>query len=419
MADRIRGNARDLPNHSASIPGDTRVGVTPPRVGESGFPDLKELRDILKEVDIAPLERALDKPEGSVGRRPYPRGPIIRAFLSMPFMGIADLSSLRKKLMNDPALRYSCGFITRVPSRWTFSRVYGRLKEMPELTDGCLEAGVARLREYLPDLGKEVAVDSTLVKTNSNPNRTPVSDPEASPGIKLQASAPGDKLQRFGFKYHIVDDVNAGVPLKVIVTTGSAHDTNYLIPLIEGLGYKPKVVIADRGYDSVKNNLWLHRQGIAPVIHKRNPPKGYHTRGRMCYSPRGTPLCECGHERPFIGIDLNTGERIYGPVEGCNRGGKLEGLSMCDVEVRVNPESDIRLVGGAIRRDSDEWNAMYFRKRPSVERVFSLWKQRNVLESHSFRGLTRIRLLSQLYAIMQVAAKIAAMKIADELGVAA
>ena len=125
MANRARGNARDIPNHSASIPGNTRVEVTA-RVGESGFPDLKDLRDKLEEVDIAPLERALDKPYGGVGRRPYPRGPIIRAFLSMPALGIADISSLRRKLMNDPALRYSCGFTTRVPSRWTFSRVYGR-----------------------------------------------------------------------------------------------------------------------------------------------------------------------------------------------------------------------------------------------------------------------------------------------------
>ena len=288
--------------------------------------------------------------------------------------------------------------------------------------DGCLEAAVARLREYLPDLGEEVAVDSTMVKTNSNPNRKRISDPEASWGKKRKSGAMGRMVWVFGPRIHIVSDVNYDVPLKMNVTTGSASDMHNLVPLVERLRWRPKVVSADRGYDSRNNNEWLHRQGIAPVIRKRKPPKGYHTRGRgrgrRYYSTRGTPLCECKRERPFIGIDLHTRKRIYGPVEGCNRGGKLEGLSLCDVEVRVNPESDIRLHGGVIRRDSDEWDEVYD-KHPSVERVFSRWKDRNVLESHSFRGLARIGLLVQLYAIMQVAAKIAAMKSVDELGEAA
>ena len=66
MADRARGNARDIPNHPASIPGNTRMEATA-EVGESGFPDLKELRDILREVDIAPLKRALKQARRKCG----------------------------------------------------------------------------------------------------------------------------------------------------------------------------------------------------------------------------------------------------------------------------------------------------------------------------------------------------------------
>ena len=87
------------------------------------------------------------------------------------------------------------------------------------------------------------------------------------------------------------------------------------------------------------------------------------------------------------------------------------------MEIWVNPESDIRLFGGEIRRDSGEFK-MKYNRRPSAERVFSRWKHRNVLESHSFRGLARVRMLLQMYVIMQVAAKIAAVKFADEPGVA-
>ena len=100
----------------------------------------------------------------------------------MHFEDIKDISALHKKLRNYATLRAACGFTTRVPSRPTFSRVFCQLKERPELLENCLTATAETLSEYLPDLGTEVAVDSTMVKTNSNPNRKPVSDPEASWG---------------------------------------------------------------------------------------------------------------------------------------------------------------------------------------------------------------------------------------------
>ena len=421
MADRARGIARDIPNHFASIPGNTRVEATA-EVGESGFPDLKELRNIFEEVDIAPLVSALNRQHRSVGRRPYPRGPMIRAFQSMPVLGIADISSLHRRLMNDPALRYSCGFTTRVPSRPTLSRVYSQLGKESELMDECHAQTVSRLKEYRPDLGEEVAVDSTMVKTNSNRRREPLSDPEASWGRRNNRQAEKGWEWVYGYRPHVAADARHGVPLAQIVTPGNESDMNYLKPLVEKLQWRPEVVIADRGYDSADNNEWLHRRGIAPVIHKRRPPKGFHTRGRgrgrKYYSERGTPLCECKCERPYLGTDPETGERVYGPVTDCERGGKLKGFSLCEVEVRVNPEDDIRLFGGAIRRDSLEFTLRY-NKRPSSERVFSRWKDHNVLESHSFRGLSKVRLLLQLYAIAEVAAKIVEVKNADTLGVAA
>ena len=369
-------------------------------------------------MDIAPLERALDKPEGSVGRRPYPRGPIIRAFLSMPVEGIADISSLRRRLMNNPAHRARCGFTARVPSRSTFSRVFGQLTAMQEELEELLAEIVGKLREYMPDLGIEVALDSTMVETDSNPNRTPVSDPNAGWGLKRKASAPGGVVWIFGYKVHLVADANHDIPLTVAVTEGNQSDTTYLEPMVEETSPKPEVVIADRGYDSKDNSEWLHRQGIVPVIHKRKPKNGFHTRNGQTYSEKGTPLCVCGHERPFIGTDPDTGVHVYGPVPDCKRGGMLNGFSPCDFEVRVNPEDDVRLFGGAIRRDGPEWKRRY-RKRWSVERVFSRWKERNIIDNHSFRGLARVRLLVQPYAISYVVARLADVKRNEALPIAA
>lgn len=428
MANPTRGIVEDILTHDASMPGRVEVEVPgvidrPDDGGGSGFPDLMELRQILKEVNIAPIEKALTAPTGRRGHRPYPRGPMIRAFLSMPFLGIADISSLRRRLMNDPALRAVCGFTTYVPSRPTLSRVFCQLKELHGLLAKCLSETTQELSEYLPDLGREVAVDSTMVKTNSNTKREPLSDAEATRGKQHSAQESKGWKWVVGYKAHVVADANYDVPLALIVTTGSASDTKYLDPLVEKLQWRPDAVIADRGYDRKHNSEWLYERGIAPVIHKRKPAKKeYHSRGRgkrrKCYSTKGTPLCECGHERPFVGIDPETGERIYDPVGGCVRERELKGFTKCDFEFRVNPEDDIRLFGGAIRRDGPEWETAY-RKRWSVERVFSKWKDGNVLVSHSFRGLSSIRLLIMLYALMDSASTLAEARFEEAFPVAA
>lgn len=428
MANHTRGIVEDIRTHDASMPGKVEVEVPgvidlPDDGGGSGFPDLMELRQILKEVNIAPIEKALTKPAGSRGPRPYPRGPMIRAYLSMPHRGVTNISALHDELLNNPALRAVCGFTTYVPSRPTLSRVFCQLKELHGLLESCLSEITESLSDYLPDLGREVAVDATMVKTNSNIKRKPLSDAEANWGKQHSAQESKGWRWVFGYKAHLVADANHDVPLALIVTTGSESDTNYLAPLVKELQWRPEVVIADRGYDRRYNNEWSHERGIAPVIHKRKPPKKeYHSRGRgkrqKRYSTKGTPLCKCGNERPFVGIDTETGERIYGPVGDCVRERELKGFSHCDFEVRVNPEDDIRLFGGAIRRDGPEWKKAY-NKRWSVERVFSGWKDGNVLVSHSFRGLSTMRLLIMLYAVMVSAKKLANARREEVLPVAA
>ncbi len=368
MAEPKYGNVEDVLNESASILRNAEMeahGGTdlPESTGESGFPDLSELREMLDEIDVAPIESAFTSPAGSRGRRPYPRGPMIRAHLSMPILGIADISALYRRLMNDPALRAVCGFTTHVPSRPTFSRVFGQLKEMDKLLEERLAETVEKLKEYLPDLGRDVAVDSTMIKTNSNINRSILSDTEAGRGKKYSVQASKGWEWVFGYNAHIVADANHDVPLAVMVTRGNESDMSYLIPLVEGMAPRPGVVIADSGYDSIENSEWLHERKITQVIHKKKPPSGHHTDGcGQTYSKKGTPLCECGIERPFIGPDSGTGERVYGPVSDYELGGKFEGFSGCEVEVRVNPNDDIRLFDGPIPRGSYEWSSTY-RKR--------------------------------------------------------
>ena len=223
--DATNDSAFALYSTETNAPGVTQL---PAPAGEIIFPDLKELRETIEEVDIAPLERALDKPEC-----------------------IADISSHRRRLMNNPAQRAKCGFTARVPSRSTFSKVFGQLTKVSETLAEVLTETPEKYYEYAHDLGREVALDSSMIETNSNPNRTPVSDPEAGWGKKRKASAPEGVVWVHGYKAHVVADANHDIPLAVAVTEGNQSDTTYLEAMVEETLPKPEAVIPDRGYDSL------------------------------------------------------------------------------------------------------------------------------------------------------------------------
>ena len=143
-----------------------------------------------------------------------------------------------------------------------------------------------RLRELLPDLGDTVAVDSTTVRSHSNPNRRVISDPEASWTAKNSPRAKSrGKEWHFGYKSHTVADAKYGVPLGQIVTTASRNDSPELPAVMEHTKallpwFKPKVAIADRGYDALSNHEYVVSQGAIPIIHIRKLAKGRFTRRR-------------------------------------------------------------------------------------------------------------------------------------------
>ena len=218
----------------------------------------------------------------------------------------------------------------------------------------------------------------------------------------------------FGYKVHAIADANHDLPISIIVTTAKQNDSPILRPLIDkaesqhdwfGIG-PDSVVLADRGYDSQANNLYVHRKGGAPVIHKRKPRGGLHD---GIYTTKGVPTCLGKQKMEFIRTDPQTGHHLYRcPAGGCLRSGQLTGYATCGDESWEDPEQDIRLFGGRIRRASKEW-AMKYAKRWSVERLFSRWKYPGRLEQHCYMGLAKIymhALLQMLVSLAEAVAKI-------------
>ena len=384
----------------------------PPLTG-GGYPSLSL---ILEGIDDRDLLAALEVPY-TTGRPPYPARILWRAYVASFLLNLPHTNALIRRLGDEPSLRDLCGFRGALPHRTTFNRFIQSLSHHAGLVEAALADITGRLREWLPGLGDEVAIDSTAVRTHSNPNRKRVSDPDAKWGVKNLAKAKeGGKEYFFGFKVHMVADVTYGVPLAQVVTAGNRNDSPVLPDVMKQAEalydwWKPKVAIADRGYDSSANHKWLDDRGVIPVIHIRQTQTKLHD---GVYTKEGVPTCMGGVPMEFVETDPATGHHLYICQEGgCHlKGSKKGGVIYCDAEVWEDPSNNIRLFG-KVRRDSPEWKAHY-RKRQAIERVFKSTKESRRLERHCVRGLRRITLHTLMSALTFTATALARILMGEE-----
>ena len=328
-----------------------------------------------------------------VGRKGHPLRALWRAYVCSFLMNLPNTNALYRLLGDRPDFRIFCGF-RYVPHRTTLNRFITRLSYHADLVESVLAGLTNELKRHLPDLGKEVAVDSTAVWAYSNPNRTTISDPDASWTAKNSARGKGGKEWTFGFKKHLVSDANNDLPLAHFVTTAKRSDSPELPHAIELTEawypwFKPEVVIADRGYDSESNHQYLHGKGIIPVIHIRRPGNTKNRWHKGLYAADGSPTCIGQVPMKYVRSDPKKG-RLY-RCAGCRlKNSQRGGIRHCDWEYWEDPSTDIR-VFGVIRRDGPEWKALY-RKRQAVERVFKGLKESRRLTRHNVRGLRKFRL---------------------------
>ena len=390
------------------------------------------LRTILGQIDDREVV-AIFRGYRWTGRPGYSPAAMWRAHIASFFLNLSNTNDLIRLLEDDPNLRAICGLGDDLPHRTTFNRFIQGLKDHPDLVDRCMAGLTRKLHRFLPDLGRVVALDSTIVRTHARPThwpsgkpmgkkeRTP-SDPEAGWGAKEAARLQPDKKKErayyftfddkdffYGYKVHTLVDANYGVPLAQFVTSARVSDMNTLMPLVEkAISLQPwlkkrmKVLLADKGYDSLDNNKDLHDMGIAPVIGIRDLPKSRDGVVRLrdgIYTSDGIPTCVGMVPMEYVRSDPEQGNLYRCLAEGCHlKDSTAGGIRHCDTEVWEDPSVNIRWFGGAIRRGSKEWRA-YYRKRQTVERTFKSMKESRRLEYHCVRGLAHITLHSAMSAL--------------------
>ena len=367
-----------------------------PPLDSQASPGHLELKSILDTLDLDALLAQLEKPASQAGPRGYPVAALIRAYLASFILNLPHTAALVRRLQDDAELRMLCGF-SKVPHRTTFSRFITKLTKDLSLLEACSADLVDRLAAALPGFGEKVAIDSTVVRTHSNPNRKRISDPEASWTAKNSAKAKdGKKEWYFGYKYHAVADATYGIPISGFGTTAKRNDSPELPDVMKQAAethnwFAPEYVMADRGYDSEKNHRAVEKHGAIPIIAIRKTPGDKPREG--IYTKDGAPTCLGMVEMEYVKSDPDKGHLYRCRQEGCHLKSR-QGVRYCDDEVWENRQ-DRRRLFGQVRRGSKKWKGLY-RLRYSIERVFKSLKESRRLEDHCFRGLDKIALHSML-----------------------
>lgn len=402
--------------------------------------DLDRLRLVLESLSDEALMVKLEGERGK-GRDDYPVRAVWNSILAGIVFQHESVESLRRELSRNGELRDLCGFDPlgggeTVPSSHAYSRFLKRLIREQNSIQEIFDLLIEEIKEYLPDLGEHLAVDSKEIKTHARSRKDPVesADPEADWGKKVKSGVREDgslweKVHKwFGYKLHLLVDSRYELPLGWKLAKASSSDSPELIPLVEDLkGRHPdrirtaKTLSADRGYDSASNNAWLWDEcGIKPLIDIRLMWREKETRlldgkkaDNVVYNETGRLYCFCpcsGEQRElaYQGFEKDRGCLKY-RCPAAAYGSKCEGKSRCGSGsygeygriIRIRLEKDRRIFT-PIPRSSYAWEKGY-KRRSAVERVNARVDGGYRFEKHYIRGHKKMELRFGLAFLVMLA----------------
>jgi len=354
--------------------------------------DLNELQKVINSINSTPLLNRL-KAYRHTGRRGYPLMALWRAYIASFVLNLPSTNALIRMLESNVELCLLCGFNV-LPHRTTFNRFIMRLDDHLDLVNECLRPITDALADELDGFGEKAALDSTTVRTHGNPRRTRKSDPDAwwTQKNDARSKSKDGKTWFYGYKLHLVADATYGLPITGFVTTASRNDSPELPNLLdkaqnEHEWFKPRYVVADRGYDSQANHKVVLERGGIPIIGIRRTPGDQLWEGT--YTKEGVPVCMGQVPMMYVRSEEGKGDLYRCRSERCHLDTR-RGVRYCMDEIWENRTDNPRRFG-ALRRKSAEWKALY-RLRQAVERVFKSLKQSRRLEAHCVRGLRRVAL---------------------------
>jgi len=178
---------------------------------------------LFKRLDLSSVEPVLWEAYSLRRRRPsYPPAAMLRALIFQKIRQIASWRKLASILKYETTWLPILG-LQRAPCHDSFAEFTRRVG--PERLYRIFRILQSQLRATYGDLGRRIAIDSTIVRGYSNSNRRKgsASDPDADWGVT------GQKLNKpvhvFGYKVQISCDADFGIPLDYLVVPANKSDS--------------------------------------------------------------------------------------------------------------------------------------------------------------------------------------------------
>jgi IS5 family transposase len=370
---------------------------------------------VLEALPAEGLISALEK-EHWTGRKGYSVRGMWSALIAGLMRQAHSLADVVRLLERDKDTRMVCGFSKdNIPSQDAMGRLLKKLVEHADLLEKCFAGLVEELRKLLPGFGTKLAVDSTDIHAYANGHRKTPSDPDARWGAKgaghHSGPAKGDKQRDlyywFGYKLHLVVDALYELPVSFKLTPANESDTIHMEALLKKAGAdqaesRPEAVIADKGYDSERNNEFIFTEcKAAPIIPIREV-EGMQMPD-IC-NAKGTPLCSCGLGMVFWGRDGNYLK--YRCPEAVGKGvcqSRFKCTSSPYGYVLKLPINDDPRRHPPVPRETKKWDRLY-RLRSAIERVNSRVKELLGLGRITLRGIEKVTVRAALSLLVMLAA---------------
>jgi len=383
-----------------------RIAITKPLFAWDALedsPSLRSLRILLEAIPDQALLDSLRTARGK-GRDDYPVEVLWGTLLLTSALRHGSLEACLEELQRNPALRLLIGIEAEsdVPGPDNMSRFLATLGEEPHLTHlrAIFDVMVQRLGLVVGDLGQDTAGDSTGLS-----GRAAVSAvlraaeinqglPQPSGGRKEYTDDDGKVthvVEWFGYKLHLLVDVEHEVALAYHVTDTKAGDNERIPDLVQQAKsnlppQRLETLAYDKAADDRAVHEFLHDEGIKPIIHNRTfqleePEKvlGGRTPLNIVYDQAGTVFCydrvsepPLRHAMAYIGHEPQRGTLKYrcpARHQGwhCPSDAPCNGERTYGLTVRVQQAIDLRRFP-SVPRATKQFERLY-KGRTAIERV--------------------------------------------------
>jgi transposase len=276
-----------------------------PWLSEELGPLTEKQQELVSTLEIVRIEEFIYSSRGFPGRPPQDRTAIARAFVAKMVYNKPTTRALLDRLATDSALRRICGWERKndVPDEWTFSRAFAEFSKS-RLPERVHEAFIKK--SYAGELVGHNSRDSTAIEAREKPiKKEAVKKIAAKRGrpkqgeerikpltrIEKQASgmsltdmlndlpkacdvgtkknSKGYKVSWTGYKLHF-DAADGGIPISVVLTSASTHDSQVAIPLAKMSSERVINLydVMDSAYDVPQIHDISRQLGHIPLIDK-------------------------------------------------------------------------------------------------------------------------------------------------------